>query len=178
MMTPLIILPMMLHMIAALLLIFSWKNGYLQRIISMTAAAVALMVSALLFAQTWQDGIHVVQAGEWPAPFGISFVADTGGRNRTSFRATRRFVSINLSRGEPDKSDRSSPSGLAYHTSPSQRIRAIRFSRTNHALAEEPDVGQVKRADIVDKPGILSGRSHPMKDPHHFLDFDADHGMV
>ena len=77
MMTTLIILPMMLHMIAALLLIFSWKNGYLQRIISMTAAAVALMVSALLFAQTWQDGIHVVQAGEWPAPFGISFVADT-----------------------------------------------------------------------------------------------------
>lgn len=75
--TPLIILPMMLHMIAALLLIFSWKNGYLQRIISMTAAAVVVVVSALLFVQTWHKGIQVVQAGEWPAPFGISFVADT-----------------------------------------------------------------------------------------------------
>jgi hypothetical protein len=57
-------------------------------------------------------------------------------------------------------------------------MRAIRPSRTNHARAEEFDVGQVERANIIDESGVLSGRPHPMKDPQHLLDFDENHRMV
>lgn len=74
---PLIILPIMLHMVSAILQIFFWRKDRIQRFISLSSCLLILFVSALLFSQTWRQGIQVMQAGEWPAPFGISFVADS-----------------------------------------------------------------------------------------------------
>src|SRR5690606_23084393 len=35
-----------------------------------------LIVSVLLFVEVWNNGILTMQSGNWPAPFGITFVAD------------------------------------------------------------------------------------------------------
>jgi len=71
-----IILPLLLHMTTAIVLLFLWKRITVQRIISVIANVVILIVSILLFIQTWQTGIITMQAGNWPAPFGITFVSD------------------------------------------------------------------------------------------------------
>lgn len=71
-----IILPIVIHLATAVILIFSWNNVSLQKIISITASVVALLVSIYLFGKTWNDGILTTQAGNWIAPYGITFVSD------------------------------------------------------------------------------------------------------
>jgi len=72
----LIILPILLHLLAAIILIFLWKESLWKRIVSITASVVILVISVLLFIKVWNTGILTTQAGSWPAPFGITFVAD------------------------------------------------------------------------------------------------------
>lgn len=71
-----IILPLLLHMATAILLIFLWRKIALQRIVSVVSSVLILIVSALLFAKTWDTGIITMQSGNWQAPFGITFVSD------------------------------------------------------------------------------------------------------
>jgi multicomponent Na+:H+ antiporter subunit D len=52
------------------------RNRSLQEAISLTGAALLFVVAALLLARTWTDGIVVAQIGNWPAPYGITLVAD------------------------------------------------------------------------------------------------------
>src|SRR5690606_2179929 len=72
----LIILPLLLHMVTAIVLLALWKKVTAQRIISVVASISILVVCALLFIKTWDTGILTMQSGSWPAPFGITFVAD------------------------------------------------------------------------------------------------------
>lgn len=72
----LILLPVLLHLFAAVVLIFLWVEPKWKRIVSIAANAAILMVSIQLFIKTWNKGILTTQAGNWPAPFGITFVAD------------------------------------------------------------------------------------------------------
>lgn len=72
----LILLPVLLHLFAAVVLIFLWVEPRLKRIVSIAANAVILILSIQLFIKTWNSGILTTQAGNWPAPFGITFVAD------------------------------------------------------------------------------------------------------
>lgn len=71
-----VILPVLLHMFTAVLLLFLWRKPGLQKALSVVANVVVLFASVLLFAETWQYGYITLQAGKWPAPFGITFVAD------------------------------------------------------------------------------------------------------
>lgn len=73
----LIVWPVLFQFIIAVVLLFLWRNVPAQRIVSIVGSIVALVLSAVLFAFTLREGIGVVQAGNWPAPFGISFVSDT-----------------------------------------------------------------------------------------------------
>jgi multicomponent Na+:H+ antiporter subunit D len=57
-------------------LIFLWVEPRWKRVVSIAANIFILFVSTQLFIKTWNDGILTTQAGNWPAPFGISFVAD------------------------------------------------------------------------------------------------------
>src|SRR5690606_31634881 len=72
----LIILPLLLHMATAIVLLALWKKVRAQRIISVVSSMSILVVSALLFVKVWNNGILTMQSGNWPAPFGITFVAD------------------------------------------------------------------------------------------------------
>ena len=73
----LIILPVLLQFILAIILLFFWRKIFIQKVISITGCVLSIVVSVQLFATVYQDGILTMQAGNWKAPFGISFVADT-----------------------------------------------------------------------------------------------------
>lgn len=72
----LIILTVLVHLLSAVVLIFFWQKVTTQRLISVVGSAFALLVSIRLFKATWDAGILTMQAGNWKAPFGISFVSD------------------------------------------------------------------------------------------------------
>ncbi len=62
--------------VAALACILAWKNVVAQRVIGVIGMATLVAVAATLLARVSSDGIQVVQLGNWPAPYGITLVAD------------------------------------------------------------------------------------------------------
>jgi len=76
-MNTLIILPIVTQFALAILLLFFWKNIFAQKILSFLGCVVAIFVAASLFSAVYSNGILTLQSGSWPAPFGITFVADT-----------------------------------------------------------------------------------------------------
>ncbi len=62
--------------VAALACIFAWRSVVAQRVIGVVGMAALTLTAALLLARVSSDGIQVVQLGNWPAPFGITLVAD------------------------------------------------------------------------------------------------------
>jgi multicomponent Na+:H+ antiporter subunit D len=73
----LIIFPLLIQFILAVFLIFLWNRTVLQRMISMAGSGLSIVIAVALFRRVWQTGVITLQAGNWPAPFGITFVADT-----------------------------------------------------------------------------------------------------
>lgn len=73
----LIILPVLLQFTLAIILLFFWKNIFAQKIISITGSVVAIIIAVSLFNQVYGGDILILRAGNWNAPFGITFVADT-----------------------------------------------------------------------------------------------------
>jgi multicomponent Na+:H+ antiporter subunit D len=69
-------LPILIPLATAVASLLAWRWRRVQRWVSLIGA-VALLHSALtLLASVWRDGIQAVQTGGWPAPFGITLVAD------------------------------------------------------------------------------------------------------
>ncbi len=70
------VIPIALPMLTAvtLLLLYRWRN--VQRLISVLGAAALLAAAVGLLLQVSRQGILVLQVGNWPAPFGITLVAD------------------------------------------------------------------------------------------------------
>lgn len=56
---------------------FFWKKIETQKIISIVGGFIGVFLSALLFYKVWHYGTQTVQAANWEAPYGITFVADT-----------------------------------------------------------------------------------------------------
>ena len=75
-MNNLVILPIIIPFIIGAILIIFAKHHKLQRVISGFAAVGMLILSIYLAVVVYQDGIIVMEAGNWPAPFGIVLVAD------------------------------------------------------------------------------------------------------
>jgi multicomponent Na+:H+ antiporter subunit D len=75
-MDTLLILPVVLPVMTGILTLLFWSRPRIQRVISV-AGTVGLLIAALvLFETVWNDGIQAVSMGDWPAPFGITMVAD------------------------------------------------------------------------------------------------------
>jgi multicomponent Na+:H+ antiporter subunit D len=75
-MSSLVILPVVLPLVGAALSILLGRSRRLQRAIGLTTlTAVAVMAVALLV-EVDRDGPVSTQAGGWPAPMGVTFVAD------------------------------------------------------------------------------------------------------
>jgi multicomponent Na+:H+ antiporter subunit D len=75
-MKTLLVLPIVVPMLAAILSLIAWRHRGLQRLLSAAAAVVLLGVGLALVAAVARGGVQAIQLGDWPAPFGITLVAD------------------------------------------------------------------------------------------------------
>ncbi len=73
----LVIYPLLLQLFLSIILMFSWSKISWQRVISIVGGFLNIAISIWLFAFIWNEGTQTVQAGNWAAPFGITFVADS-----------------------------------------------------------------------------------------------------
>lgn len=75
-MKQLLFFPLIIPLATAILGLLAWRKRRLQRALSVCGSFALTGAAALLFAQVRRLGIVTVQAGGWPAPFGITLVAD------------------------------------------------------------------------------------------------------
>ena len=75
-MNALVMLPVLVPLVAAALGLVAWRSGTAQRLIAVAASVVLLAVGIVLLVVVERDGIQTLQVGGWPAPFGITMVAD------------------------------------------------------------------------------------------------------
>jgi len=75
-MTPSLLLPLWILLAAFIFCILFWKYARVQAVIAISSIGLFLLAAVQLFITVYQDGIQVVQIGNWPAPFGITMVAD------------------------------------------------------------------------------------------------------
>ena len=74
-----LVLPIVVPLVAAVAALIAWRHPGVQRAVS-TAAALAHVAAAVWLLRTVAAGeILAVQVGNWPAPFGITLVADLFG---------------------------------------------------------------------------------------------------
>ena len=72
----LLLLPILLPLYGAILCLFFWRRVSAQQYIGMGVQAGLFISSILLLLQVNEAGIQTTQIGNWPAPFGITVVAD------------------------------------------------------------------------------------------------------
>ncbi|MCH7397027.1 Na+/H+ antiporter subunit D [Belliella sp. DSM 107340] len=73
---PYIVLPVIFQLFTAVLLMFFWFRVNAQRLITIICSLISVGIAIWLFNEVYNRGILTMQAGEWQAPFGITFVAD------------------------------------------------------------------------------------------------------
>ena len=71
-----LVLPILVPLSTAAVLMLAPKRPALQRWISLTASVLLLACAVLLFLRVNTAGVQVLQISGWPAPFGITLVAD------------------------------------------------------------------------------------------------------
>jgi len=74
--TALLTLPIVLPLLGAGVSIIVGRSRTAQRIISLSILTTVTIIAMVLVVRVDQDGAAVVQAGGWPAPIGITLVAD------------------------------------------------------------------------------------------------------
>ncbi|MDZ7702996.1 MAG: Na+/H+ antiporter subunit D [Trueperaceae bacterium] len=72
----LVALPIIVPLATAGLLFALQPVRHVQRVVSVASASVQLALAIMLLATVSQQGILAAQMGSWPAPFGITLVAD------------------------------------------------------------------------------------------------------
>lgn len=72
----LLVLPILIPLTTAIASLFAWRSLLVQRALSLAGAAGLLGAAIALLAAVRTRGICVTQIGDWPAPFGITLVAD------------------------------------------------------------------------------------------------------
>jgi multicomponent Na+:H+ antiporter subunit D len=72
----LLVLPLVIPLVSAAVSLLAWRRLPLQRLLAVAGTAGLLGCGMALLACVWTNGIAVSQMGEWPAPYGITLVAD------------------------------------------------------------------------------------------------------
>ena len=72
----LLVLPILLPIATAVLAFLLRDAGRSARWLSLGGCVALLTVALALLTQVWSQGVLAVQMGDWPAPFGITLVAD------------------------------------------------------------------------------------------------------
>jgi multicomponent Na+:H+ antiporter subunit D len=69
-------LPILIPLAAAALGLLSWRSGTVQRGVAVAGSSLLLISGVWLLLEVEREGILTLQVGGWPAPFGITMVAD------------------------------------------------------------------------------------------------------
>ncbi|SNB46891.1 Na+/H+ antiporter subunit D [Geobacter sp. DSM 9736] len=75
-MKQLVILPLLIPLATALLQLFAWRKRRIQRVLGICGTGALLAAGILLLTAVRREGILSLQAGGWPAPYGITLAAD------------------------------------------------------------------------------------------------------
>ena len=75
-MTFLLVLPILVPFSAAIVGLLAWRSRRVQRMAGMAGATGQFAAGLAVLRTVEAHGIQVVQIGDWPAPFGITLVAD------------------------------------------------------------------------------------------------------
>jgi multicomponent Na+:H+ antiporter subunit D len=78
-MRTLLLLPLLIPALTAACCLLSWSSPRRSQRIGLAGTVLLVSAAAALLAQVARDGVLVTQIGNWPAPFGISIVADMFG---------------------------------------------------------------------------------------------------
>lgn len=76
-MNNLTVLPIILPLFTGLIMVIFRKRVIFQRVLSIGTIAAVGGTAFFLLEQIREEGVQVLQIGDWPAPFGISLVADS-----------------------------------------------------------------------------------------------------
>ena len=71
-----VILPILLPLLTGIFLIFLARKVNAQRVVYLVSAIISIVIAISLVIEVKTNGIQVMQASSWDAPFGISIVAD------------------------------------------------------------------------------------------------------
>lgn len=71
-----LLLPVLVPFLTAILCILAWSRRRLQRLLSVVGAAALLLAAVNLLLAVRTGGTMAAQMGNWPAPYGITLVAD------------------------------------------------------------------------------------------------------
>ncbi|MCP2044991.1 proton-conducting transporter membrane subunit [Pontibacter sp. HSC-36F09] len=72
----LIMLPILIPLYGAILSLFFWRSVRAQQFVGIMAQVCLLIASFMLLFDINENGIRTTQVGSWPAPYGITLVAD------------------------------------------------------------------------------------------------------
>jgi multicomponent Na+:H+ antiporter subunit D len=72
----LLLLPLLMPLYGAVFSMFFWRNLELQKVFALQAQIATLVSCVLLFIEVADKGILTTHVGNWPAPYGITLVAD------------------------------------------------------------------------------------------------------
>lgn len=75
-MNTLLVLPILIPLLTAIVALLLWRRPEVQRWISVAGAGALLASAGTLLVTVWRQGIQVAYVANWPAPFGITLVAD------------------------------------------------------------------------------------------------------
>ncbi|MCG8668516.1 MAG: Na+/H+ antiporter subunit D [Pseudomonadales bacterium] len=75
-MSNLLFLPILIPLLSGALCLACWRSTAWQKRITLLGSFIYLFITLELMSQTLEQGYLVLQMGNWPAPFGISLVAD------------------------------------------------------------------------------------------------------
>lgn len=72
----LVVLPILIPLLTAAVSSLVWRGRGVQRWLGLTGAAALLVAAIALLLEVSAEGVQTVQIGSWPAPYGITLVAD------------------------------------------------------------------------------------------------------
>ncbi|MCK6620755.1 MAG: Na+/H+ antiporter subunit D [Calditrichaceae bacterium] len=99
----LLIFPITIPLLTAILSALAWRSLKVQRALGVLGSAGLLAAALALLMNVWRGGIQSVQMGSWPAPFGITLVADLFGAIMVALAALTGFAVLLYSLGSIDE---------------------------------------------------------------------------